>query len=110
MSDTFVEINAKGEPIGIKTVEYDISHQLVEEFMLKANEVVAKHLTDAKKPVLYRIHEEPAEENFQDFLALARFLGFTIPEKPTTQDLQKLFELAKNSRLPISSLSDLSAA
>lgn len=97
LSDTFVEINAKGEPIGIKTVEYDISHQLVEEFMLKANEVVAKHLTDAKKPVLYRIHEEPAEENFQDFLALARFLGFTIPEKPTTQDLQKLFELAKNT-------------
>ena len=97
LSDTFVEINDKGEPIGIKTVEYDISHQLVEEFMLKANEVVAKHLTDAKKPVLYRVHEEPAQENFQDFLALARFLGFTIPAEPTTQDLQKLFEAAKNS-------------
>ncbi len=97
LSDTFVEVNDKGEPIGIKTVEYDVSHQLVEEFMLKANEVVAKHLTDAKKPVLYRVHEEPAEENFQDFLALARFLGFALPAEPKTKDLQKLFEAAKNT-------------
>ena len=79
LSDTFVEINSKGEPIGIKTVEYDITHQLVEEFMLKANEVVAKHLTDAKKPVLYRVHEEPAEENFQDFFGACSVFGVRHP-------------------------------
>jgi ribonuclease R len=97
LPEIVVQIDEKGEPFGLKVVEYDISHQLVEEFMLKANEVVAKELSDRKKTQLYRIHEEPSEENSTDFFALARSLGFQLPQKPTHQDLQKLFEEAKKT-------------
>jgi ribonuclease R len=97
LPDMVIEIDKKGQPTGIKRVEYDISHQLVEEFMLKANEMVATHLTKAGKAVLYRIHDVPTEENIQDFYTLARSLGFFLPEKPAQKDLQTLFEQVKKT-------------
>ncbi len=97
LPELVVIIDEKGNPTGVKTIEYDITHQMVEEFMLKANEIVAKHLDDLGKPQLFRVHEEPAEENIRDFLSLARSFGFIIPDSPTKQDLQKLFDEAKKS-------------
>lgn len=89
-----VVVDEKGSPQGTKLVEYDITHQLIEEFMLKANEVVALHLNNLGKNLTYRIHDEPAEENIRDFGALAHAFGFKLPEKPTPSDLQKLFDEA----------------
>lgn len=97
LPELVILIDEKGMPTGTKLVEYDISHQLVEEFMLKANEITAKHLSDQGKPALFRIHEEPSAENMEDFYALARTLGFTLPSKPTHADLQLLFEKAKGT-------------
>lgn len=97
LPEVVLEIDPKGMPIGFKIVEYDISHQLVEEFMLKANEVVAKSLTDHDKPVLYRIHEEPAADSLEDFGILARSLGFALQDSTSVPELQKLFEQAKGS-------------
>lgn len=97
LADNVIEVDKQGVPLGLKTVEYDISHQLVEEFMLKANEVVAKHLSDAGKMLVYRIHEAPSTENMQDFFSLARSLGFHLPHNPEQQDLQKLFNEAKST-------------
>lgn len=97
LPELVVVIDEKGEPQGIKKIEYDITHQLVEEFMLKANETVAKELSSRGKDLIYRVHEEPQEENMEDFLQFARTLGFTVPLKPTPQDLQALFEKAKKT-------------
>lgn len=97
LPDFVIEIDKSGMPFGIKRVEYDITHQLVEEFMLKANEVVATHLSKNNKPVLYRIHEQPSEENMQDFFTLARSLGFFLPPKPENKDIQTLFEQVKKT-------------
>lgn len=97
LPDLFIHLDEKGMPTHIRKIEYDISHQLVEEFMLKANEVVAKHLADQGKTPIYRIHEEPSEENQEDFFSLARSLGFSLPQKPTPKDLQQLFDKAKGT-------------
>ncbi|MBI3237037.1 MAG: RNB domain-containing ribonuclease, partial [Chlamydiales bacterium] len=97
LPETVILIDEKGEPTGVKKIEYDITHQLVEEFMLKANEMVAKELNLRKRPVLYRVHEEPSEENFTDFYQFARSLGFTLPAKPTPIDIQEMFDEAKKS-------------
>lgn len=97
LPEMVILINEKGEPTGLKKIEYDITHQLVEEFMLKANEAVAKELDFRGKHLIYRIHEMPQEENFEDFLQFARFLGFKVPAKPSPGDLQTLFEEAKKS-------------
>lgn len=97
LPDMVILVDKKGEPTGVKWVEYDISHQLVEEFMLKANEIVAKELADRGKTLLYRTHEEPSLENAEEFYALAHSLGFTLPGQPTVQEIQRLFEEAKNT-------------
>ncbi len=97
LPELVVMINAKGEPEGLKRIEYDITHQLVEEFMLKANEMVAVELNQRGKRLIYRVHETPQEENFQDFLQFARTLGFKVPLKPTSAQLQAIFEEAKKT-------------
>ena len=90
-------IDKNGQPTGVKIEEYDITHQLVEEFMLKANEVVATKLSEKGKGLLFRVHEEPANENIEDFYATARALGFRVPPKPTEKDMQNLFDQAKDT-------------
>lgn len=92
-----VMVNEDGSPDRIEVVEYDITHQMIEEFMLKANEVVAKHLADQGKELIYRVHEEPSFENFQDFFRLAENLGFELPKQPTYTDIQELFDQAKKT-------------
>ncbi len=67
---------------------------MVEEFMLKANEMVAWHLSQQGKNLTYRVHDVPAEDNLRDFSVLASAFGFKIPDKPSPQDLQKLFQEA----------------
>lgn len=94
LPDFVLQIDEKGEPFAVQRIEYDITHQLVEEFMLKANEVVAKHLSDSGKNLIFRVHEEPLDENFQDFIKVARSLGLTVGQKPSKKDLQHLFKQA----------------
>lgn len=90
-------VDPQGVPTGFKHIPYDITHQLVEEFMLKANEVVAKELTARGKDLIFRIHESPSKENFEDFFNLARSFGFFLPASPESKDLQNLFAAAKNT-------------
>ena len=97
LPELVVLVDEKGEPTGTDYVEYDITHQLVEEFMLKANEVIAQHLSSKGKNFTYRIHDEPAEENIRDFALLARAFGYDLPEQPTLQQLQKLFDVAQST-------------
>lgn len=94
MTDLMVIVDEGGVPQKMDRVEYDITHQLVEEFMLKANETVATHLSNMGKDLSYRIHEEPAEENMRDFAMLARAFGFQLSDPPKVMELQTMFEEA----------------
>jgi ribonuclease R len=99
MSDDVIIVDSKGVPLKMERVEYDITHQMIEEFMLKANEIVATHLSSQGKKLIYRVHEEPTAESFKDFYTFARSLGFTLPAQPVHRDIQKLFQEAKDSPL-----------
>lgn len=99
MAENALIVDKKGVPLRIERIEYDITHQMIEEFMLKANEITASHLQAQGKTLIYRIHEEPAAESFKDFYAFARNLGFQLPASPTHRDIQKLFQEAKDSPL-----------
>ncbi len=94
MTDYVVLVDKQGNPLKMDLVEYDITHQLVEEFMLKANEMVAIHLSHKGKDLSYRVHEEPAQENMRDFAMLARAFGFQLSDPPKVPELQKMFEEA----------------
>lgn len=97
MPELVLLVDPNGDPTGTDLVEYDVTHQLVEEFMLKANELVATHLSKQGKNLTYRIHDEPSTENMQDFALLAAAFGFQLPDPPTTRDIQALFDEAVNS-------------
>ncbi len=95
LPELIVLCDDEGMPYGTEIIPYDITHQIVEEFMLKANEVVAEHLANEGKHLAYRIHDKPLEENLRSFAQLAHSFGFQLPDNPTVQDLQRLFDEAK---------------
>lgn len=97
LPELVVLVDDQGKPYQTDYITYDITHQMVEEFMLKANEVVASDLTQKGKNLTYRIHDVPAEENLRDFSLLASAFGFKISDCPSPQDLQKLFEEAQET-------------
>lgn len=94
MPELVILVDKGGVPTGTDYVEYDITHQLVEEFMLKANEMVAIHLDKQGKGLPFRVHDEPSEDNMRDFSLLAAAFGFKLPLKPNSKDIQKLFDEA----------------
>ncbi len=55
------------------------AHRLVEEFMLAANEAVARFFEVRGLPTVYRIHDQPDREKLEGFAALARSHGFDLP-------------------------------
>jgi len=67
--------NDEGQIGGIAKSERNIAHRLIEEFMLMANETVAKHLESLTIPSLYRIHEEPNPEKIEEFAEIAASFG-----------------------------------
>jgi len=55
------------------------AHRLIEEFMLAANEAVAKHLLFVPAPAMYRVHDRPDERKLNDLRAVLEPLGYGIP-------------------------------
>ena len=51
----------------MERIENDESHQLIEEFMLAANEAVALELKNRGIPAIYRIHENPEPEKLAEY-------------------------------------------
>ena len=69
-----IHINETGQVDRISPRERTFAHQLIEEFMVAANEAVASYLTQEQVAVLYRIHPLPAAEKLENLL---KFLGQT---------------------------------
>src|SRR5206468_10949775 len=71
-----VVLDLRGRPADIVRAERSIAHQMIEEFMLAANEAVARELARRKLGFLHRVHEPPTAESVAE---LARFLeGFGL--------------------------------
>jgi ribonuclease R len=62
-----IRLDERGKVLRIDRMENDASHQLIEEYMLLANEAVAAKLMSSHKPAVYRIHEAPKEKKLNDF-------------------------------------------
>jgi ribonuclease R len=88
-----VVLGAEGEPIDITRVERLDAHRLIEDFMLLANEVVARTASERRLPVLYRIHERPSPQKVDDLREFLATLGQTLPRgKLKPADLQSVLE------------------
>ncbi len=90
-----VVLDNKGRARDIVNVEYDASHQLIEEFMLVANEAVAKTTKNRMVPSLYRIHEDADPEKLLEFRDLARAYGYKAGDLTNRDLLQNLIRSFK---------------
>ncbi|MBN2505288.1 MAG: ribonuclease R [Verrucomicrobia bacterium] len=62
-----IRLDDRGRVARIEQTENDVSHQLIEEFMLLANEAVATRLGQLRRPAVYRVHEEPDEARLREY-------------------------------------------
>ena len=90
-----VRLDELGKPIRLEKVENDISHQLIEEFMLLANELVARELKHQKQPTVYRIHENPDPEKLLEFREFAASQGIHAGDLTQRSEIQKLLLAVK---------------
>jgi ribonuclease R len=70
----------------------DISHQMIEDFMLLANEVVAGHLDQAGVPFLRRVHPAPEPTKLKAFADFARILGYKMKKETDRFSLQRILQ------------------
>ncbi len=89
--------NETGEAIDVKLRERGVGENLIEDFMIAANETVARHITYMEYPFIYRIHGEPSEEKINNFLNFVSLLGHPVHKmkKITPKAMQELLEELK---------------
>nr|WP_051527314.1 ribonuclease R [[Eubacterium] cellulosolvens] len=79
--ETKIELDEEGRPVRIYPRTANTATRLIEQFMLSANETVAKRYADAKLPFLYRTHENPDEEKIENLLTTLRTMGVNVTKK-----------------------------
>ncbi len=94
-----ITLDKKGVPLVVEKYPITVSNNIIEEFMLSANVTVARHLTKAGLPCVYRVHEEPDFERIERLARVLPELGVDFRFKPDMQpkDFQRI----------LSSVSDL---
>ena len=96
-----IKVDDSGFPIDIIYRERGISEEIIEEFMLLANETVAEHFEKLGLPFIYRVHEQPNEEKIARLYKMTRLFGYTI--KGSKDDvhpkaLQKMLEIVDGKK------------
>lgn len=79
--ETYITYNGKGEPIDIKPYETNFANEIIEQFMLTANETVAETFFFLEAPFIYRVHEKPEEEKIVDLNKYLFNFGYRIKGK-----------------------------
>lgn len=92
MPELHVVTDEHGAPIDVEQEESDISHQLIEEFMLAANEAVAHALNAHAVPTVYRVHEAPDPAKLQEFTGQLKSYGIPAGTLATREELVKVME------------------
>ena len=66
MTEVKLYVDADGYTDRIEKQSHDISHQVIEEFMLAANEQIARLMKRENFPCVYRVHDEPEDEKLRE--------------------------------------------
>lgn len=99
MPEFEIVMNKKGMIEALRPVVNDISHQLVEECMVAANEAVARELKDRQMPALYRIHDAPTPDRLEELGAQLHSLGLQPGNLSQAQSISTLLTSVKDHPL-----------
>ncbi|HHG75046.1 MAG TPA: ribonuclease R [Persephonella sp.] len=94
MPESKILFTETGDPYDVVPYERHLAHRIIEEFMIIANETVAKFMFEKGYPFIYRTHEEPDLDKVVKFVDLVAGLGYEVsyPEKITPKFIQKILE------------------
>ena len=92
-----IELDAEGRVAAIAFRERVDAHRLIEEFMILANVAAAEALETKRRPLIYRVHEEPAEEKLESLRESMETIGYAFPkgEVVQTRHFNRLLEQAR---------------
>jgi len=79
--------DAEGRPVDARRYGHHDAHRMIEEFMLLANEAVARYFTRRKIPSIYRIHDNPDPLKLEAFKEVATAFGLLRPYDPATPEV-----------------------
>jgi ribonuclease R len=78
LPDADIVLDDAGLVVGIVPESRNVAHRLIEEFMLAANEAVAKKLLFAKQPAIYRVHDRPDPDRLMDLREILESFGYEL--------------------------------
>src|SRR5438093_1076733 len=84
-----VYLDPAGKPIRLERVENDESHQLIEEFMLAANEAVARELRQRSIATIYRVHEDPDPEKLAEYREFVLSFNHKVGDLSHRKEVQR---------------------
>ena len=90
MPETKIFVDEKGYANRLEKITHDESHQLIEEFMLAANEAVARLTRTHQLPSLYRVHDEPDAEKLEEFRGLLDSFDIPVGDLSVRAEIVKL--------------------
>lgn len=96
MPETKIFVDEKGFADRLEKIEHDESHQLIEEFMLAANEAVARITRTHKQPSLYRVHDEPDPEKLNEYRELLGSFEIRVSDLTQRPELVKLLDTLRD--------------
>lgn len=92
MPEAVLDYDADGRVSGAHYAVHDVSHQIIEEFMLAANVAVAEHFHELDAPFLRRVHPPPDKLKLEAFAKFARGLGYKLDYATDRFSLQRILE------------------
>ena len=96
MPEVKIYVNEKGFADRMERVENDESHQLIEEFMLAANDSVAREVRRNNFPAIYRVHEKPDEQKLYDLSETMLSYGLQTGDLNSKREVVKLLKAIKS--------------
>ncbi len=86
-------LDKNGTPLRLARIVHDESHQLIEEFMLAANEAVAHAFKSAAMPAIYRVHEDPDPAKLLEYRDFLHTCGLPCGDLTHRPELQRVISL-----------------
>jgi ribonuclease R len=96
-----VVLDDEGRPVDIVRRDRRESHRLIEDYMILANEVVARDLETLDLGTMYRVHERPAREKVEALADTLSRLGLHVPRRQSVKprDLQRILDAVRGREL-----------
>lgn len=86
----------EGSLISVLPFERNEAHQVIEEFMVAANEAVASYLSEKDVPLIFRVHPKPAGNDLERLREILAYFGIYLPQdkRIKSSDLQQALDQA----------------